>query len=227
MVLNCGSRGLEREARLAHAARAGQRHQPMLREPIADDAAILVTPDEAREPGADVGPGRLRQRELGRTLEDLTLEPARLVLRIETQRPQPFGQLPVDGKCIGVAARAVQAEDQQPRERLPQWVLPHESLQIGNGLTMASELKKRRHPQLACLQLELREAPDLRLRKVEIDELAVRFPSPQRESLVCPRQRLGRLEAAGLDDEPRESLRVDVVLRDREAVADTVSFDHG
>ena len=92
---------------------------------------------------------------------------------------------------------------------------------------MASELKQRRHPQLACLQLELREPPNLRLRKVEIDELAVRLSPPQREGLVCQRQRLARLEAAGLDDEPRESLCVDVVLCDREAVADTISFDDG
>ena len=92
---------------------------------------------------------------------------------------------------------------------------------------MASELKKRRHAQLAGLQLELRQSSNLRLREVEIDELAVRFSSPQRESLVCERQRLARLEAAGLDDEPRESLRVDVVVWDRKAVADTVSFDHG
>ena len=112
MVPNCDSRGLEREARLAHAARTDERHEPMLREPRAHDAAVLLTPDEAREPGADVRPGRLRQRELGRALENLTLEAARLVLRIETQRAQSFGQLPVDGKRVGVAARAVQAEYQ-------------------------------------------------------------------------------------------------------------------
>ncbi len=227
VLVNSSSGSLDRKARLAHAARAGERHQPVFDEAVAHEPAFVLAADETREPGADVGPCGLHDRQLGCALEHLPLEPAGLLLRLESQLPQPFEESPVCGERVRVTAASVQGEHQQSRERLPQRMLFDEPLQVGEGFAVAAELEERRHAQLVRLQLDLLEAPRLRLREVQVDELAVGLPSPQRERLVRARQRLGGLEAASLDHEPSESLRIDVVVLDREPIAHAVALDHG
>ena len=85
-----------------------------------------------------------------------------------------------------------------------------EPLEVRERLVLAPEREHRCRPELARLELELLEAADLRLREVEIEKLSVRLAAHERERLLRQHQRLARVRVAGLGDETREPLRVDV-----------------
>jgi hypothetical protein len=113
-------------------------------EAFAHKRLIGFAPDEARQPRADVRACGLDDRELGRTLEHLPLEPTRLLLRLEPELHESLEKHPVRGNCICVTAASIESEHQEPGERLPERMLLDESLEIGQRVSVSSELEQRR-----------------------------------------------------------------------------------
>ena len=83
-------------------------------------------------------------RQLGRTLEHLTLEPTRLLLGLEPELHEPFEKHPVRGNRVRVTAASIESEHQEPGERLPERMLLDESLEIGQRVSVPPELEQRR-----------------------------------------------------------------------------------
>ena len=181
----CGlARDLERKARLSDAARAGQRHEPMLGHVAEHQRAVVLAADEAREPSADVRPQRCGRGQLGCPLQHLPLERSGLLVRLETELAQALGKCPVDRERIRIASASVQRQHQEPCDRLAHRVLLDEQLQVGKGFVVPSELEERPESQLARLELELLQPAVLRLRELELLERAVRLSPPQLERLL-------------------------------------------
>ena len=127
-------------------------------------------------------------RQLGCPLQHLPLERSGLLVRLETELPQPLGERPVGRERIRIASASVQRQHQEPRDGLAQRVLLGEQLQVGKGLVMPSELEERPASELTRLELELLQPAILRLRELELLERAVRLPSPQLEGLLRRRE---------------------------------------
>ena len=122
---------------------------------------------------------------------------------------------------LGLAAAAVEREDQLHAQRLMERVLAHEQLELSDELRVAAEREILVDPGLEAREPQLGQPPDLAGREALVGEVRKRRPPPERE-------RLRRLARLGEPDEPGD---VELTVADAEAVTgrcrlETAPADH-
>ena len=206
------SRGdLGGQPRLARAAGADQRDQPVPLQRLPHPGHLVLAADEAGELRPQVGAGGHGGRRRGRraclTAQHSEVHGLDLRARVDAEVVGETGPQPlVGGQRVGLPPGGGQRPHQQPGELLVQRVLRDERLKLGcpgggpAGVDLPGEEGRRR------LEPQLLKA--VRERHGEVPGVRQRRPAPQR-------QRLGRRPPR---DEPLEAQRVHVIRRDGQPV---------
>ena len=123
---------------------------------------------------------------------------------------------------LGLAAGAVQGQQQLPAQALAQRLAGDERLELAGDLRMAAEREVRVDAVLERRDPQLLQPRDLGLEGRLVGQVGERRPAPQRERLVQQRRRGGRvggraaLGRESLEAEEVELVVVDPQLRSRE-----------
>ena len=180
-------RGLEREARLPHAARAHQRDQPHAgsHQQLADLRELAVPADRLvrgrRQPRSDPTAGR-SGRQLGVVREDHALHPPQLRPRLDPELVhQQLAARAHRLERLRLPAGSVQRQHQLRAQALAERVLGDQRAQLADQVRVAPAGQVSREPLLDRLHPQLLQAGDLVLRELVETMIRQRLPSPQRQ----------------------------------------------
>ena len=158
-------------------------------------------------------------------LEDPALERARGVAGREPELAQPRGEPAVGLERLDLAAGAVEREHQRRDELLAQRIGRDQPAQDGDRLERPAERDERAGALLLRLRAQVLEPAPLGLRPVGVGEVAERRPAPQLERRVERRQRRLGGEPGRRAHALLEAVGVELVGRDREAVARALAHE--
>ena len=130
------------------------------------------------------GAGARRRREAERRVlrEDRALELAERLARLDPELvDERLARTLIDRERVGLPARAVERQHQLRARALPQRLLEHEALELGDELAVPREREVSVDPVLERGQAQLLEPRDLRVREGLRRQIRERRPSPQRE----------------------------------------------
>ncbi len=188
--------GLDGHARLADAARPGQRHQPPVGEHAGERLEVCLAADRGR---------RRRWRAVGRTAraqrgvvaEDRPLELTQRGSRLEAQLGvEPVLRVAVDGQRLDVPARGVQRPHPLLDEPLAQRRLLRSALELGQHRVRAAQLQIGVVARLHSVPAQLLEPGDRRLRERLVAQVGQHVAAPQRERSAQKLRRLGGAPSA-------------------------------
>jgi hypothetical protein len=217
-------RELEREPRLARAARSGERDEPVPGQKRGCLTKLTPAADEGRRRHGQVcrlarGCRQRRSGERRVMVEDRLLERLQLGTRIESELvAQRRPQLAVDAQSVRLAARTIVGEHQLRAEALAKWMLGGELLQLGHELAMATAGEICLDPVAERVETHFVEPLHLVApRRLERASVQGR-PTPQRERLAQP-DRGGRgRQCSRAVGQTSELGRVQVSVGDRKHV---------
>ena len=177
--------GLQRQARLAHAARAHERDQPHggAHEQLADLEDLSFTTDRLvgrrRQPGGEHG-GRPVGQQLGIVREDHALEPTQLRARLDPELVhQHAPALAHHLERVRLPAGTIERNHQLRAQPLAQRMLRNQSLQLACEIRGAPQSQVRGNPLLDRLHVQLLQARDLLLGELVEAMIGQRRPAPQ------------------------------------------------
>jgi hypothetical protein len=152
--------------------------------------------------------------------QDLGLEPPELRAGIDAEFVDEAGaRILVDLQGLRLPARTIQRQHELLSERLAQWVIPDQRLQLADHVGVAAELEVRLDPFLARNQPKLLEAPGLCLSEVVEGEFREGGAAPECEGIIQTLAPFGRRQLAHPRERPLEPASVDLILSDMEHVA--------
>ena len=206
-----GARHVEREAGLAHPARTHQRHEPRVGEELLEVAALVVASHQRGERCRDrrvrLG-GRSRGARDDRwrverpvLVQDRGLQLAEFVTGLQPEfLTEKLTAILEHAERVGLPARAVQRDHQQPAESLTQRIRRDELLQLRDGLLVATEPELDVEPLLDHGETEFGQAGGRARGEVLVGEVGERIAPPEEVGLAeeCG----GLLEIAGGDGRP-------------------------
>jgi hypothetical protein len=155
-------------------------------------------------------------------LQDHALKLLQLRARLDAQlvhEPPTRGAIGLER--LGLASAAVEGDEPQALEALTQRVLAGQRLELDDHLRVPPQGEVGLDAVLERGEAHFLEPPDLVLREGLVGEVGQRRSAPERECLLEPRRRSGRLLVAGLLDEGLEARRVERV--DPQGVAGRLS----
>ena len=119
---------------------------------------------------------------------------AQVLKRLAGFDPEVVGELAsavlVDAKRLGLPARSIQRRHELAAGALPEWLAADEPLQLGDELSMASEVEVGLHSILDGAEPEFLEPSDLVLGEGFVGELDERRAAPEVERATDRRSRL-------------------------------------
>ena len=187
------ARRLDREPALAHARRAGQRHEAVLVQQRRDLGELVVAADERGRRRREVAATPAAGREGGdrRVLrEDRLLEPPELRPRLEPELVREHApRLLEDLERVRLAPAAVERQHQLPPQPLAERVVGERRAKGGHELAMLAERERDLELLLERIDVERLEAARLGVEPRRPGQPLQRRPAPQRR---CRRHGVGR-----------------------------------
>ena len=164
--------------------------------------------------------------EFGTLLQDRPLEFLQRRARLEAELfDEGAPRVLVCIERIGLAARAVEREDQLPAEAFAERAPRRPVSPARHSLRVTAEREVGVDAPLEGSEPQLLDPPDRRLRERLVGEVGERRPSPERERFAQPlRDDRGR-RSVGLLDELREMVEVELASLDAEQVARRLGFE--
>ena len=223
-VLGKGIRSLDGQARLAGAARAGQRDRTRVSfERRSHLVELPAAPHHRAHRNGHVAGGEWAARQALVLAEDRLLQLPQLGAGLQAELVEErLARGAVRLQRVRLAPRAVEREHQQAAQPFPERMLDDQRLQLTDHLVMAPEPELGLDPVLGRSEPQLVEPRDLALDERVVAEISESLPPPERQRLL---QELGRIAVRAAAErcrsflgEPFEALRVQLVGLDPQTV---------